>query len=191
MFESLSRYLYVKCTCVNVFKREIVISLTSQYISVTSFQNALLFFNRLKTSNFSDVIQATALYYEFSVNYQRLRFPIWYEVTRVTDLGIPVILQIRTSSLLSLRGRIKQTERGEARNADLDFRSASWRQKFSKAATLETFFETGVAKNRFSLRAQSGIKIFWFGQNWQRKVGPNACFDTISKWHCFAFKLYL
>lgn len=71
---------------------------------------------------FAAIKENSALYYEFSINYQRLRFPIRYETTKITELGTPVTLQIRTSSVLSLRGSIKQIEKGFVRNADLDFR---------------------------------------------------------------------
>lgn len=81
------------------------------------------FFNK---STFSDILQSlekvSALYYEFSVNYQRVRFPLRYEIVKLNDLGTPVTLQIRTASILSLRGSIKQAEKGTKRNAVLDFR---------------------------------------------------------------------
>lgn len=71
---------------------------------------------------FSAIKKASALYYEFSVNYQRLKFPLLYEASKITDLGTPVTLQIRTASMLSIRGSIQQVETGKNRNAELDLR---------------------------------------------------------------------
>lgn len=70
----------------------------------------------------ADFRKLSSLYYQFSLNYQRLSFPLRFQRTQFTDFGTPILLQFRTASLLSLRGSIKQTENGNSRDAELDFR---------------------------------------------------------------------
>ncbi|KAK7605209.1 hypothetical protein V9T40_007067 [Parthenolecanium corni] len=95
---------------------EVIIKIDDNAVYCKHF-NSTSFYKVLLT-----IKENSALYYEFSINYQRLRFPIRYETTKITEIGTPVTLQIRTSSVLSLRGSIKQIEKGFVRNADLDFR---------------------------------------------------------------------
>ncbi|XP_050428218.1 uncharacterized protein LOC126838118 [Adelges cooleyi] len=95
---------------------EMIIKINKQtiychHLNKTSFEN---FANTMK--------RISSLYFQFSFNYQRLSFPIWFQRTQFTDFGTPILLQFRTASLLSLRGSIKQAESGKSRDAELDFR---------------------------------------------------------------------
>jgi len=72
--------------------------------------------------SFPELNRLSSLYFQFSLNYQRLSFPLRFQRTQFTDFGTPILLQFRTASLLSLRGSIKQTESGKSRDAELDFR---------------------------------------------------------------------
>uniref|UniRef100_A0A2S2QLT4 Vitellogenin-6 n=1 Tax=Sipha flava TaxID=143950 RepID=A0A2S2QLT4_9HEMI len=81
------------------------------HLNMTTFNNYALVFRKL-----------SSLYFQFSLNYQRLSFPLRFQQTQFTDFGTPILLQFRTASLLSLRGSIKQTESGKSRDAELDFR---------------------------------------------------------------------
>lgn len=79
--------------------------------------------NRTTFKSFALVLKRlSSLYFQFSLNYQRLSFPLRFQRTHFTDFGTPILLQFRTASLLSLRGSIKQTESGKSRDAELDFR---------------------------------------------------------------------
>ncbi|KAL5242146.1 hypothetical protein ACI65C_009556 [Semiaphis heraclei] len=79
--------------------------------------------NRTTFKSFAHVLKRlSSLYFQFSLNYQRLSFPLRFQRTYFTDFGTPILLQFRTASLLSLRGSIKQTESGKSRDAELDFR---------------------------------------------------------------------
>ncbi|VVC32657.1 Hypothetical protein CINCED_3A003228 [Cinara cedri] len=98
------------------FHFEVIIKINEQTIYCHHLNNT-------KFNNFALVLKRlSSLYFQFSLNYQRLSFPLRFQRTQFTDFGTPVLLQFRTASLLSLRGSIKQTESGKSRDAELDFR---------------------------------------------------------------------
>lgn len=74
---------------------------------------------------FSVVRRLSSVYFDFSVNYQRLMFPLLLSRSQPTDLGMPLLIQIRSNSLISARGKVKQDLEGRARNTELDFRYLS------------------------------------------------------------------
>ncbi|KAL1131747.1 hypothetical protein AAG570_011360 [Ranatra chinensis] len=86
----------------------------SQYSNQTSF------------NNWKDAVKRlSSKYFEFSVNFQSLNFPSLLSIWRPTDLGTPVLVQIKSTDLISARGSINQENGGYTRNAELDLRY-SW-----------------------------------------------------------------
>uniref|UniRef100_A0A146LZW6 Vitellogenin-6 n=2 Tax=Lygus hesperus TaxID=30085 RepID=A0A146LZW6_LYGHE len=83
----------------------------------------------LDNNNFThwalEIKRLSSLYFEFSVNYQSLQFPLIIAHQSPSDFGAPVLVQIRSASLISTRGSISQENEGKARNAELDLRY-SW-----------------------------------------------------------------
>ncbi|CAH0383714.1 unnamed protein product [Bemisia tabaci] len=82
-----------------------------QYYNQTTFHELINYFKK-----------ASSLYFEFSVNYQRLRFPMRYTAVQLSDIGTSAVLQYTTASLTSARGYIRQDHEGSPRNAELDLR---------------------------------------------------------------------
>lgn len=73
------------------------------------------------------VKKLSSLYFEFSINYQSLNFPVIISTSRPSDIGTPTLTQIRSASLISTRGSISQENEGKARNAEIDFRFISFK----------------------------------------------------------------
>lgn len=71
---------------------------------------------------FAEIKRLSGLYFEFSINYQSLNFPLVIAYKSPSDIGAPVLVQIRSASLISTRGSISQENEGKARNAELDLR---------------------------------------------------------------------
>lgn len=71
---------------------------------------------------FSEIRRLSSLYFEFSINYQSLQFPLIIGYKSASDIGAPVLIQIRSASLISTRGSVSQENEGKARNAELDLR---------------------------------------------------------------------
>lgn len=66
--------------------------------------------------------QLSSIYFEFSVNYQRIWVPLAMFNSQPTDFGTPALMQIRSSSLISARGSVRQDNEGSSRNTELDLR---------------------------------------------------------------------
>ncbi|BET01080.1 LPD_N [Nesidiocoris tenuis] len=84
------------------------------------------YMNRTNFNRWSNEIRRlSSLYFEFSINYQSLQFPLIIGYKSASDIGAPVLIQIRSASLISTRGSVSQENEGKARNAELDLRY-SW-----------------------------------------------------------------
>lgn len=111
----------------------------TQYLNDTTFDNLANTVKRL-----------SSIYFEFSVNYQRLKFPLMFMNSQPTDIGTPALVQVRSASLISARGTVSQDNEGRARNAELDLRF-SW---------------NGIT----SLRLFSPISNKWYGGDRSRSL---------------------
>ncbi|XP_054270572.1 uncharacterized protein LOC128991582 [Macrosteles quadrilineatus] len=89
-------------------------TIITQYLNSSSFNNITTVVRKL-----------SSVYFEFSVNYQRLMFPLFLTQSLPTDIGTPSLIQIRSGTLVSARGSVSQDDEGRARNAELDLRY-SW-----------------------------------------------------------------
>lgn len=122
-------------------------TIISYYLNETNFHNLTSVARRL-----------SSLYFEFSVNYQRLTFPMALIKQQATDFGVTALSQVRTTSFVSARGRVSQDEDGAARNAELDLR----------------FTWHGVT----SLRLFSPLSNTWYGADRSRSLHIRLPFAT-------------
>ncbi|KAK9511580.1 hypothetical protein O3M35_000210 [Rhynocoris fuscipes] len=84
------------------------------------------YMNQTSFSHWTEVVKKlSSLYFEFSMNYQSLNFPMIITTSRPSDIGTPALIQFRSASLISTRGSISQENEGKARNAEIDLRY-SW-----------------------------------------------------------------
>ncbi|XP_046669753.1 LOW QUALITY PROTEIN: vitellogenin-4 [Homalodisca vitripennis] len=97
-----------------IFKIDGKKTVITQYLNTSSFHNISTVVRKL-----------SSVYFEFSVNYQRLMFPLFLMRNQPTDLGVPSLIQTRSGSLISARGSVSQDDEGRARNTELDLRY-SW-----------------------------------------------------------------
>lgn len=111
----------------------------TQYLNDTTFDNLANTVKRL-----------SSIYFEFSVNYQTLKFPLMFINSQPTDIGTPALVQVRSGSLISARGTVSQDNEGRARNAELDLRF-SW---------------YGIS----SLRLFSPVTNMWYGGDRSRSL---------------------
>nr|WLW35462.1 vitellogenin-like protein 1 [Sogatella furcifera] len=117
------------------------------------------FMNETNFHNLTAVAKKlSSLYFEFSVNYQRLTFPLALLKHQPTDFGVTALSQVRFSSFMSARGRVCQDEEGAARNAELDLRY-SW---------------NGIT----SLRVFSPLSNTWYGADRSRSIHIRVPFAT-------------
>lgn len=122
-------------------------TIVSKYMNQTSF------------SNWTKVVKKlSSLYFEFSMNYQSLNFPVIISTSRPSDIGTPSLIQIRSASLISSRGSISQENEGKARNAEIDFRYSS----------------NGVS----SLKMYNPLNNLWYGADRCRNLHIRLPFTT-------------
>ncbi|XP_075227953.1 uncharacterized protein LOC142328230 [Lycorma delicatula] len=131
---------------------ELIIKVDGRTI-VSYFLNETNFYNLTSVAR-----KLSSLYFEFSVNYQRLTFPLALIRQQANDFGITTLSQVRSSLFVSARGRVSQDDEGAARNAELDLR----------------FTWHGVT----SLRLFSPLSNTWYGADRSRSLHIRLPFAT-------------